>query len=133
MLKAGDRFEHRFTINQEEVNQFAEVTGDTNPIHLDSDYASKTPFKKTIIHGIFSTAVFSKILGTHFPGEGSIYLGQEVQFKRPMFPGEEYTAVVTLEEVNSVKHIGTFKTEIFNSAGKQTVGGMATVKHDEKI
>ena len=129
-MKVGEKFEHEFSISQEEVNQFASLSGDNNPIHLDPEYAKDTVFKKPVIHGVFTLSVFSKILGTLFPGEGSIYLGQEIQFKRPMYPGEKYKAVVELKEVNEKRHIGSFSTEIFSTEGKITVSGVAQVKHD---
>ena len=72
----GLSYEHEFSFSQDSVKRFAEVTGDNNPIHLDSVYAATTPFKKPIMHGFLSGSIFSKVFGTIYPGEGTIYLKQ---------------------------------------------------------
>ena len=76
MIKTGDTYSHEFQFSQEEVNQFAQVTGDKNPVHTDAAYAATTMFKKPIMHGMLSASLFSKVFGTLFPGEGTIYLKQ---------------------------------------------------------
>src|SRR5688572_9225313 len=92
-------FEIQFSFDQSDVVRFSEITGDKNPIHLNDEYASKTIFGKKIIHGFLGASVFSKIFGTLYPGEGTIYLKQSLQFMAPMYAGEVYKARVEVIEV----------------------------------
>jgi len=68
-LNEKDEYRLTFSYSQEQVNKFAEVTGDNNPLHLDEEYAATTMFKRPIMHGFLGGSVFSKIFGTLFPGE----------------------------------------------------------------
>lgn len=134
MLDLGQVYSEVFSFTQEQVIRFAEVSGDHNPVHLDSDYASKTAFKKPIIHGILGTSIFSKILGMNFPGEGTIYLKQEANFKRPMYAGTSYEAILTILEVNRDKHQAVIETKVIDKeTGKVIIDGQAQVMNKEKI
>ncbi|MBO9701270.1 MAG: MaoC family dehydratase [Sporocytophaga sp.] len=134
MLDLGQVYSEVFSFTQEQVISFAEVSGDHNPVHLDSDYASKTAFKKPIIHGILGTSIFSKILGMNFPGEGTIYLKQEVNFKRPMYAGTSYEATLTVLEVNRDKHQAVIETKVIDKeTGKIIIDGQAQIMNKEKI
>ena len=81
-LKVGDHYKEEFIITQEMVNKFAELTGDKNPIHLNKEFAAKTIFKRPVVHGLFSVTSFGKVMGTKFPGSGSIHVGQNLSFKK---------------------------------------------------
>lgn len=127
-------FEHLFKFTQEEVVRFAELTGDNNPIHVDAEYAATTSFKKPIIHGMLGATVFTKVLGTQFPGYGSIYLKQTLEFLRPMYADVEYRAVFTIKSINPAKHIAEISGEIFDAQTKKIVTrGMATMINEEKF
>lgn len=91
-IEIGATWDHIFQFSQEDVIAFAKVTGDTNPLHLDAEYAATTAFKKPIIHGMLGACVFSKVLGTIFPGPNSIYLAQTLEFLKPMYPDVPYRA-----------------------------------------
>lgn len=91
-MELGQTWHHDFSFSQEQVNEFAKVTGDTNPLHLDAEYAAQTAFKQPILHGMLGACVFSKVFGTIFPGPKSIYLSQSLDFKKAMLPGTEYRA-----------------------------------------
>ncbi|MDJ1468734.1 MaoC family dehydratase [Xanthocytophaga flava] len=99
MLEVNQIYTHDFSFSQKDVEAFATVTGDTNPLHLDAEFAAKTIFRKPIIHGFLGGSVFSKVLGTQFPGEGSIYLKQSMDFVQPMVVGVTYQAVFTVLEI----------------------------------
>ncbi|MDJ1480170.1 MaoC family dehydratase [Cytophagaceae bacterium DM2B3-1] len=99
MLEVNQIYTHDFSFSQKDVEAFATVTGDTNPLHLDAEFAAKTIFRKPIIHGFLGGSVFSKVLGTQFPGEGSIYLKQSMEFVQPMVVGVTYQAVFTVLEI----------------------------------
>lgn len=130
----GTSFEYPFQFSQEEVIRFAELTGDNNPLHLDAEYAATTNFKKPIIHGMLGATVFTKVLGTQFPGFGSIYLKQTLEFLRPMFVDTEYTAIFTIVSIQPEKHTAEISTQIVDSKTKKvTTKGIATMINQEKF
>ena len=133
MINIGDTFEHNFSFSQEEVVLFAKVTGDNNPVHLDEEYASKTLFKRPIIHGMLGGSVFSKVFGTMFPGEGTIYLNQNLQFLRPMLVSTNYTAQFEVLDIDREKHRATVSTIVINEEGKKVIDGSAILMHSEKF
>lgn len=134
MLKLGDTYQTKFSISQEEVEKFAEVCGDKNPVHLDADYAATTPFKQPIVHGMFSASIISRVMGMEFPGEGTIYLGQNLDFKRPVYASKEYEVKCEIVEVVEGKSIAKISTKIHETErGKIVVDGIATVKNTEKL
>ncbi|MFN5443912.1 MAG: MaoC family dehydratase [Crocinitomicaceae bacterium] len=133
MINIGDTFEHTFSFTQEDVISFAKVTGDNNPVHLDEVYAASTIFKRPIIHGMLGATVFSKVFGTMFPGEGTIYLNQNLQFLRPMLVNTNYTAHFEVLEIDREKHRATINTSVLNEDGKKVVDGSAILMHTEKF
>ncbi|WP_109833021.1 MaoC family dehydratase [Reichenbachiella versicolor] len=134
MLKLGDTYQTEFSISQEEVTKFAEVCGDKNPVHLDADYAAQTPFKVPIVHGMFSASIISKVMGMEFPGEGTIYLGQSLDFKRPVYVDKTYEVKCEIIEITEGKSIAKISTKIHETErGKIVVDGVATVKNVEKL
>lgn len=133
-LNEKDEYRLSFSYSQEQVNQFAEVTGDNNPLHLDEEYASTTMFKRPIMHGFLGGSVFSKIFGTLFPGEGTIYMNQTMNFMRPMFVDTEYEAVMTITEINREKNRAKVQTDVLDKAtGKVTISGEATVINPNRL
>jgi acyl dehydratase len=133
-MEQGQIYTEIITYSQEDVELFAQITGDHNPIHLDKEYASKTMFGKPIIHGVLGASVFSKILGMYFPGEGTIYLKQEMTFKRPMFVGTQYEAILRVKEINRERHTAVIETKIVEKeSGKINLIGDAQIMNKEKI
>jgi len=119
-------FEISFT--QAQVNQFAELSGDLNPLHLDAEYAATTSFKKPIMHGILGAALFSKAMGMDFPGPGTVYLSQTLAFKRPMFVDTVYVVELSIISRDEAKHNATLLTEIKDkTTGKVCTTGEALV------
>ena len=133
MIKLNDVYIHEFSFSQEEVSRFAEVTGDRNPVHLDAAYAAKTMFKRPIMHGMLGASLFSKVFGTLFPGEGTIYLKQSLSFLKPMYADVQYEAVFTIKELFTGKNRATVETQIRDKDGKVCTTGEATVMNVEKI
>lgn len=115
------------TITNKDVLLFAEVSGDDNPVHLDEAYAQTTIFKGRVVHGALVASLFSKILGTQLPGYGTIYLGQETRFMKPVKLDETITATVTVVEIIPEKNRVRLETIAKNSAGEVVVSGFATV------
>ncbi len=134
MIEVGQIYTHDFNFSQDEVNRFAEVTGDKNPVHLNAEYAAKTMFKKPIMHGMLSASLFSKVFGTLFPGEGTIYLKQSLSFMKPMYVDTNYEAVFTVKEMIKDKNRAIVETLIKDKAtGNVCTSGEATVMNVDKI
>ena len=132
-MELGQTFEVTYQFSQDQVNQFIEVSGDNNPIHYDEAYAAGTLFKRPIIHGFLSASIFSRIFGTMFPGEGTIYMSQDMKFLMPMHVDEPYKAVVKVVELFPGKHRARISTEVLNGDGKAVISGEALVYNKEKI
>lgn len=124
-IQLGDKASFTKVVTREMVKQFAEISGDTNPIHLDEEYAKGTVFKENIAHGILVTGLISKVLGCDLPGYGAIYVSQSVEFLRPVKIGDEVTATVEAIEKDDVKGRVKFKTTCTNQLGKMVVRGEA--------
>ncbi|MGX9080441.1 MaoC family dehydratase, partial [Klebsiella pneumoniae] len=88
------------TITDADVKAFAGVSGDHNPVHLSEEYAKDSRFKDRIAHGLLTASFFSAIFGTKLPGEGCVYAGQNLQFKRPVYLGDTVVAKVTVAAVD---------------------------------
>lgn len=126
-FKIGDGYSFERFISAEDVNKFAAVVGDSNPIHLDEGYAANSFFKKRIVHGAFLAGLISKVLGMDFPGEGTVYLSQHSSFKRPVFVDSSVMVEVKVTQVDAEKRRLVLDTTILNSDGKACLAGSAEV------
>lgn len=126
-LQIGATASRTRTITDAAIRAFAEASGDTNSIHLDEAYAATTPFGRRIAHGMLTASIISAILGNDLPGVGTIYLGQDVKFKAPVFIGDTVTATVELIKYREDKRIATFRTTVHNQDGVLVVEGEAVV------
>jgi len=124
-LKIGDSAQISKTITEKDINDFAKVTGDFNPVHLDQAYAEKTVFKGRIAHGLLSVGLLSNVLGNILPGHGTIYLSQEVKLLAPVRIGDTITARVEVLELLPEKNRAKFRTTCVNQEGKIVVDGTA--------
>lgn len=127
-LKVGDYIEKEYTITKEIVKEFAKISGDFNPVHVDSKFAANTPFKKPIVHGMLIASYFSKIIGNDFPGKGSIYLGQNLEFKAPIFVGTKVKIRIQINEFRTDKPILKLNTICLSEEGFEVVKGEAVIK-----
>ena len=125
-----NRFSLEFSFSQNDVENFAKISKDNNPIHLNEEYAANTIFKKRIIHGMLGASIFSRIFGTLYPGEGTIYLKQDVRFLAPMFVGVNYVATVETIEVNNLKSRAKLKTFIVDENQKIVMDGEALIQNN---
>ena len=98
------------TVTEKEIETFADVSGDTNPVHLDQAYAEKTMFKGRIAHGMLGAAFISAVLGTKMPGPGAIYMSQVLRFKAPVRIGDEVVTTCTVKEVVPEKKRAVIET-----------------------
>mmetsp|Transcript_71580 Transcript_71580/g.83264 ORF Transcript_71580/g.83264 Transcript_71580/m.83264 type:complete len:165 (+) Transcript_71580:51-545(+) len=117
-FKVGDVYSVRRVFTQEDVNTFAKLIGDTNPIHLDREAAKKAGFPNTICHGALVGSLFSTIMGMHLPGPQSVYMHQTYQFTAPVLVGEEVTATVRIKEFLKERKLLWLETTITKSAGE---------------
>lgn len=127
-LKIGDSFELCKSFSEQDVNLFSKLSLDTNPIHIDEDYAKDSIFKRKIVHGFLSSSLISAIIGTRLPGAGSIYLHQELNFKKPVYIGEQVRALVTINDIKLEKSIVYLQTNCYNSNNEITIEGNAIIK-----
>jgi len=126
-FNVGDSAEITKTIEQADIQAFADVTGDHNPVHVDDEFAQTTRFGRTIAHGMLTASLISAVLANKLPGAGSIYLGQTLQFVAPVFPGDEITARVTVKEIREGKPIIKLETICINQRDEVVIRGEATV------
>ena len=126
-LKIGDSAEISKTFSESDIYNFAGICGDFNPLHIDSEAAAKSPFKKRVVHGMLVASLISAVLGTVLPGKNTIYLEQNLQFKAPVFIGDTITARVEVAELQPQKNIARFKTEVVNQSGTKVIEGYAVI------
>ena len=131
-LKVGESAEITKKIEQSDIDAFADVTGDHNPVHVDEEFAKTTRFRRRIAHGMLTASLISAVLANKLPGEGSVYLGQTLQFLAPVFPGDEITARVTVKQVRDDKPILKLETICMNQRGEIVIRGEATVLAADK-
>jgi 3-hydroxybutyryl-CoA dehydratase len=127
LLEVGDKATFRKTITDGDLSMFAGATGDTNPYHFDDVFATKGRFKKRIAHGMIVTGLISTVLGTRLPGPGTIYLSQNIDFKKPVFIGDTITAVAEVVKIHESKPIVTLRTDCFNQNDEMVIEGEAVV------
>ena len=113
-------------VTDADIQQFAEVSGDTNPVHLDDEFAASTRFKKRIAHGMLSGSYISTVVGTRLPGPGCLYVSQTLKFRAPVYIGDEVTATVTITELNERRGYVTLST-VCSVAGTDVIRGEAMV------
>lgn len=125
-LEVGQKAEYTKTVEERHIQLFAEMSGDRNPVHLDQEFASKTMFKDRIAHGMFSGALISAAVACELPGPGTIYLGQQMSFQKPVKIGD--TLTVRLEILEKLpKFKVRIATNVFNQNGDLVVEGEAEI------
>jgi len=126
-IKIGDTATLERTLTEQDIKLFAVMSGDINPAHVDPEYAMSSRFREVIGHGMWSGALISTVLGTEFPGPGTIYLGQNLRFRRPVKVGDTITVKVTAKEKDAAKGRIALDTECLNQDGEVVVSGTADV------
>lgn len=113
-------------ITDRDIELFAEVSTDHNPVHLDDAYAADTIFEGRIAHGMLTAGLISAVIGEQLPGHGTVYLGQSLKFMSPVRPGDRVTAEVEVTAIDHAKRRVTMETRCL-VAGKKVLIGEATV------
>ena len=120
------------TVAESDLVAFAQVSGDDQPLHLDDTFGERTRFGKRIAHGMLSAAFISAVLGTKlYPSGIVIYLGQSLQFRRPVHIGDTITAHAEVLTVDASKNVVTLRTDCTNQEGETVTRGEATVMLDD--
>jgi phosphotransacetylase/acyl dehydratase len=114
-------------LSKDDIALFAVMSGDVNPAHLDEAYAEKSMFHRIIAHGMWGGSLISAVLGTRLPGPGTIYLGQDLHFLKPVGLDDTITVTVTAKEKRPEKRIVIFDCRCVNQKGEAVIGGTATV------
>lgn len=131
-IHVGDTASQEVEIKEENVETFGRITNDYNPAHFDSEYASKTMFKKRISHGMYVGSLFSKVFGMDLPGNGTIYVSQSLSFKRPVYFGDKITATVTVRELNVERNRVYFDCVATNQNDEVVIKGDAEIMPPKK-
>ena len=125
-LRIGQTAERRHVVGEGDIDAFAAVSGDTNPVHLDATYAARTRFGGRIAHGMLAASYLSALLGTELPGPGAVYVSQTLRFRRPVRIGDDVTARVTVAAIDAERGRVTLETVCLVD-GKTVVEGEAVV------
>ena len=128
-IKVGDEASFAKTITEADVVNYAGLSGDFNPVHIDAEYAAQSMFKERISHGMLVAGLISAVLGTRLPGPNSIYLGQELKFTAPVKIGDTVTAHASVTEKRDDKQIITMRTWVTNQRGETVIDGSAVTKN----
>ncbi|PJE80598.1 (R)-specific enoyl-CoA hydratase [invertebrate metagenome] len=131
-LAIGTKGELTRTLHEEDLLLFARMSGDTNPIHLDNEFAKTTPYQERIAHGMWTASLISCALATKMPGPGGIYIGQQLKFMRPVKLGDTVTVKLEVSAKNEKLKRATISTTVVNQLGKIVVKGSAEVKPSQE-
>ncbi len=126
-INIGDEATLSKVFTDADVIQFSKISLDNNPVHLDDEYASKTIFKSRIVQGILVSGLISAVIANKLPGNGSIYLKQESNFKKPVFIGDKVTAKILVTKIHQNKPIYTLSTICTNQKNEIVIDGEAII------
>ena len=126
-IMVGVKTKFTVQINESTINEFARISGDYNPLHMDEQYAAKTQFGKRVCHGILLVSFFSRLVGMYMPGKNALYFSQTLNFQTPCFVGDKVTIEGEVIEKSQSTRIITIKTTVHNQVGKCLVDGIAKV------
>jgi 3-hydroxybutyryl-CoA dehydratase len=133
MINIGDKFEHEFSYTQQEVDLYAQVSGDTNPLHIDAEAGKNSMFGRNIIHGFLGGSVFTKIFGALWKADGHVYIKQTMQWLKPMFVDTKYKAIITVKETIKEKNRILYDCAIYEvESGDQTFTGEALLMNKKQ-
>lgn len=126
-IKVGRVAELQHLIEQEDVDNFANLTGDFNPLHVDPDYARTTSFGKPVVHGMLTSSFISTMVGMILPGHGALWTSQSLDFLRPVFVGDKITVKAEVTQVSYATQSIVTKVEISNQHNMLVVSGQSTI------
>ena len=127
-ILVGDKEQLSHVITRSDINKFIELTGDDNKLHFDDKFASRTQFKKPVVHGMLGASFISTIIGTKIPGDGALWFSQTLDFLLPVRIGDQLTVIAEVIKKIEKDHIIELKTEILNQNRQVVTRGIAKVK-----
>lgn len=127
-IQPGDTATFSKTVSESDIYQFAGITGDFNPVHVNEVYAAKSRFGKRIAHGMLSSSFICTVLGTQLPGIGTIHTKQYLEFKAPVYIGDTVTVELTVDSLFNENRYARLDCRIVNQDGKEVVTGYSEVK-----
>lgn len=126
-ISIGDKKKFTEKIDESKLQEFAKLSGDFNPLHMNEEYARTTKFKKRVCHGMLLASFFSKLVGMHLPGKNALYFSQDLNFQSPCYLGDQITVEGEVLDKSDSTRIITIKTSIYNQDGSCLVDGTAKV------
>jgi len=126
-IKIGQKHKFEVVITELMVNEFAKLSGDYNPLHMDDNYAKSTDFKQRVCHGMLLASFFSRLAGMYLPGKNALYFSQSLKFVTPCFLNEKVFVEGEVVDKSDASRIITLKTRITSNSGKCIVDGQAKV------
>ncbi len=126
-IKIGDSAEVEHTFTEQDIQTFGDLSGDYNPLHFNDEWAKKTMFGGRIAHGILTAALISNVIGMKLPGTGTIYLSQQMRFRKPVKIDDKITARVEVIEKDDEKERITLRTTCTNQDKSVVLDGEAIV------
>jgi len=128
LIEVGDAAEITHKITQNDVNLFASLTGDYNPLHVSAGYAKSSSFQKPVVHGMLSASFISTVIGTRLPGEGALWSSQMLEFLRPAFVGDTLIVRSTVVQKSNATRTLVLNTKVINQHNQILVSGRSLVK-----
>lgn len=126
-ITIGYKKQFKIVLTESLLENFANLSGDFNPLHMDEEYAKTTEFKNRVCHGMMLSSFFSKLIGMHIPGKRALLLSQSLKFHSPSFVNEEILVEGEVIKKSEATRIITLKTSIFNNSGDHLVEGEAKI------
>ena len=131
-IQIGDSASFTKTVTETDIIMYAGISGDFNPAHINAEAAKDSMFGQRIAHGMLSAGFISNVLGMQLPGPGTIYMGQELKFVKPVYIGDTVTATATVTEKIEEKNRLILETIVTNQKGEAVIKGTATVMPPKK-
>lgn len=125
-IEIGMTASYSQTITDSDIKGFSGMSGDKNPVHMSDEYAEKSRYKKRIAHGLLSASFFSALFGTKLPGEGCVYVSQNLQFKKPVYIGDTVNAIVEVVKLDTENRRVYFNTKC-KVKGRVVIDGDAEI------
>jgi len=122
-FEVGQHVTFTKTFTEDDLRRFVEITGDTNPLHVDDEFAARTPFERRVLHGMLTASIFSTMVGMLLPGTGAIYRSQTLTFLLPVHLDETVTAHFVVRAIDRAKHRLTIDAWIENESGQHVIEG----------
>ena len=114
-------------ITESMIQEFANISGDVNPLHMDTKFAESSSFKKRIVHGMLLATFFSQLVGMYLPGKNALYFSQTLNFRSPCYIGDEIEVIGKVIEKSNSTNIITVSTSIFNKSKTCLIDGVAKI------